>query len=82
MDERSPLSARELAVNPDIVAVVGHLWLTDASVSQTYSGAGLAWLAMSPIDRQGTSLPPRRRYADARRRGIALRAHRAGARRL
>jgi hypothetical protein len=50
LDERNAASPGDLAVDPDVVAVVGHLVPDAAPAAAVYRRAGLAWLAAEPID--------------------------------
>jgi branched-chain amino acid transport system substrate-binding protein len=49
-DEANPSSPRDLAVDPDVIGVVGHLGPDGRAASDVYREAGLAWLAAEPVD--------------------------------
>lgn len=49
-DEHSALAIEDIAADPDVVAVVGHVASDSASVRRRYREAGLIWLAAEPVD--------------------------------
>jgi hypothetical protein len=58
LDENSPTSPRDVAADPDVVAVVGHLERGGSETVIAYARSGLPWLAAVPLDASsGPSVP-------------------------
>lgn len=56
-DERSSVALDDVAADPDVVAVVGHVVSDSARVGRKYRDAGLIWLAAEPVDRESGIYP-------------------------
>ena len=48
-DERQPSTPMDVAEDPSVMAVVGHLIPDDGDAAETYRRAGIVWLAAEPV---------------------------------
>jgi len=50
-DERQPSTPMDVAEDPSVMAVIGHLIPDDAEAAKAYRRAGIVWLAAEPVAR-------------------------------